>query len=335
MLASLERHRQWRVLMPLMIQEQRVVIVGFSVALFAALLGFAIWTLRRLTRPLRNLAVAVERIGKGESLTVAHVSGGALGTVEQAVAALQQELGVLREQARVQGMEAAWKDIARVMAHEIKNPLTPIRLTLDRMEEKAALGESLDADKMKTFLERINTQVDLLERLVNQFRSFSREPEAHLKPVDTGEAIRAVAETMMPKLNSTIQGNATIMADPHLLGQVLLNIWKNSLEAGADRMSITIAQQGGSVTITIRDNGSGIPAAELQRVWLPYVTTKQTGTGLGLPVVKRMVETMRGSVGIRSQIDGVERGVTMVLVFPRGDSAAVSEGGGADTDVTR
>jgi signal transduction histidine kinase len=320
--ASLERNRQWQVLLPMIINEQRRLVVGFSVVLFIALFVFAVWTLRRLTRPLKNLAVAVDLIGKGETVAVIPTAGGALGAVERAVGALQEELGILREKARIQGMETAWKDIARIMAHEIKNPLTPIRLTLDRMDERIAAGEVLPPEMLRTFVARINGQVDMLERLVNQFRSFSREPEVHLKPVRVRDAVAAVGEAMAASLKTQVDGDEVISADPYLLNQVLLNVWKNSLEAAAGAMAVSIGRTGNRVAVTIRDNGHGIAPADIERVWLPYVTLKTGGTGLGLPVVKRLVETMGGTVSLRSATDGPERGVAVLLTFAAADSQA-------------
>jgi signal transduction histidine kinase len=315
-IAALERHRQWRALIPTIVREQQAAILAFSVVLFAALLLFAFWTLKRLTRPLKNLAASVKRIGKGEVATIGRVSGGALGTVEAAVIALHDELGALREQARLQGMEKAWQDIARVMAHEIKNPLTPIRLTLDRMEEKAALGEPLSHDELKRLVERMNAQIDALERLVNQFRSFAREPDATPRELDAAAAVSAVAQDLAGRLSVSVSGAGKAMADPYLLNQALLNILKNALEAGATEMRATVAESGGRVSMVLCDNGPGIPREQVHRVWLPYVSFKKGGTGLGLPVVKRIIETMGGSVTLASSVREADHGVTVVISLP-------------------
>ncbi len=320
--ARLERARQWEALIPIVVREQRQIVFGFSVILFIGFVLLALWTLKRLTQPLKDLALAVEQIGKGNRVAVHRVSGGALGRVEKAVDQMQEELEALREKARVQGMEAAWKDIARVMAHEIKNPLTPIRLTLDRMEEKTSGGEHIDAGRMEKFLGRINKQVDVLELLVNQFRSFSREPEARLEPVSVRKELESVAETMAPAVQGSIEGEALVQADRLLLGQIVLNIWKNALEAGADAVCARIQRCDDRVTVEIADNGSGIPAEDLEKVWLPYVSFKKGGTGLGLPVVKRLVETMHGSISLRSRTGASAHGVVVFIELPAAKESA-------------
>lgn len=314
--ASLERTRQWQAIIPILIREQRIAVLSLSLALFLGLSVFALVTLNRMTRPLKTLARAVKQIGKGERADVAVVSGGALGTVEAAVVSLQDELDVLREQSRVQGMEAAWKDIARVMAHEIKNPLTPIRLTLDSVEEKVAQGTTLNAEQMIHYLSRVNAQVDALERLVNQFRSFSREPEATLRPLDLRACVDRASGDMAESLTCAVDGAATALADSYLMDQVLLNLWKNALEAGADQLQVRMHEDKTRVVLSVTDNGPGIPREHLERVWLPYVTFKKGGTGLGLPVVRRMVEHMGGRVTLQSPPAGEERGTRIVLELP-------------------
>lgn len=315
-IACLERNRQWQAMIPIIVAEQRRGIFGFSVLLLVALSLLALWTLKRLTRPLKNLALAVDKIGKGENADVIPQSGGALGTVEKAVIALQKELDILRESARIQGMEKAWQDIARVMAHEIKNPLTPIRLTLDRIEERIVEGKDISIETIHKFLTRINDQIDILERLVNQFRSFSREPEVNMKKVKIHQAVRATGDDLTGKISTTIEGSAEINADPYLLNQVLLNIWKNAMEAEADTVSVTIKSNNKIVTLSIRDNGKGLEKTDLERVWLPYVSLKKGGTGLGLPVVKRLIETMGGSVALKSDTSENNHGLTVIMQFP-------------------
>lgn len=310
----IERYRQTRVLVPIIVKEQQQLLVALSVGLFILFLLIALWVLKHLTRPLKNLAQNVGKIGKGEMISIVDFSGGALGIVEHAVVNLQDELVALRERDRIQGMEAAWKDMARIMAHEIKNPLTPIRLTLDRIEERAGSGAGVSNEELTRFLTRINSQVDLLERLVDQFRSFSRDPEVSLTMVDVCALIRAVADGMGDKLVTKLEGELVMKTDQQLLQQVFLNIWKNSLEAGATEMNVYVRRGIEEITITIQDNGSGVAPDEIERIWLPYVTSKKNGTGLGLPVVKRMVETLTGTIRMQSETG---KGVRIIITFPR------------------
>ncbi len=314
-IASIKRNRQWQALLPIIIAEQKQAIFVFTCVLSFFLLLIAIWTLKRLTQPLKNLSFAVDKIGKGTPTVIDTSSGGALGRLENTVLALSNELDQLRERARVQGMEAAWQDIARVMAHEIKNPLTPIRLSLDRLEERTINDQDVSSTDLTTFVQRINSQVDSLERLVNQFRSFSREPEVHLKEINLSEALSQVAQDMSQSIKTEIRCTENIIADPYLLNQILLNIWKNALEAGANAITVWCKKEEKKITLSIKDNGPGIEEEKLERVWLPYFTLKEQGSGLGLAVVKKLTETMQGSVALQSQTTGDDHGLCVMLTF--------------------
>jgi nitrogen fixation/metabolism regulation signal transduction histidine kinase len=325
LVAAIERSRQWRVMLPMLVKEQRQTAFAFSAVFFILMVVAALWTLRRLTRPLKVLASAVTRMGNGERAAIAVSSGGALGRLERAVNGLQEELEVLRKQAHLQGMEKAWQDIARVMAHEIKNPLTPIRLSLDRMEEKAIQGDTIDPATSKKFCERIGEQVDALERLVNQFRSFSKDPEICPSETAIESAVLTVAESMGDRIKTSISGCARLRTDPYLLNQVLLNIWKNAMEAGANLIRADITPASGGCELIVRDNGPGIAPDLVEKVWLPYVSFKKGGTGLGLPVVKKIVETLGGTIKLASHYSGGETGLTLHIVLPEISSGRTKE----------
>ena len=169
----------------------------------------------------------------------------------------------------------------------------------------------------------MNDQVDALERLVNQFRSFSREPDICPSDTDIAAAIRSVADPMAGRIATAIDGASTVRTDPYLLNQILLNIWKNAMEAGASRVSVRIAEADGGCLLTIGDDGPGIAPELLDKVWLPYVSFKKGGTGLGLPVVKKLAETLGGTVRLTSAVAGSDGGLTLQLSIPAVRGSAV------------
>lgn len=310
--SAIQRNRQWQVLIPIIIEEQCIAMIILSLVLFFSLLVMAFWALRRLTRPLRMLAMAAEQIGKGMIVSIPGCSSGALGKLEKTMSIMQEELLKLRERAHTQGMETAWRDIARVMAHEIKNPLTPIQLSLDRIQEKMDGGCEINHQELNRFVNRIGTQVTSLEKLVDDFRSFARQPE----PQPVSVSVMEICKPLFKELGSvhlSMEGDALINADPHLLYRVFLNLWKNSMEAGATRIRISVEKICDRIQISFIDNGSGISAEVAQRVWIPYFTSKKSGTGLGLPVVKRMLESMGMSIQLKSSTSEFDHGVTMII----------------------
>jgi len=321
--SSLERNRQWKVFIPIIVEEQHTALVLLSVVLSFSLLLLAFWSLKRLTKPLRDLACAAEKIGKGQFAVIENQSGGALGMLEESMSSMQSELIKLRERARTQGMETAWREIARVMAHEIKNPLTPMQLTIDRLHEKLEQGIVIENQDMIKFLNRMESQVLNLERLVNDFRSFSREPEPQMCNVSLRSEIDIIASDQGFTLNTIIEGDADISADPKLLRRVFLNIWKNSFEAGATEIDVNISQSAQKVILIIKDNGCGIPPEHIEKVWIPYVTFKKGGTGLGLPVVKRMLEVMGATISLQSSTDEINHGVTIEITFQNSNCSEI------------
>lgn len=310
---SIERNRQWQALIPYIVEEQSFAMLLMAIGLFALLFCFAVWSLRKLTRPLKNLAVAADKIGNGIDVTIVNREGGALGKLEMSMISMQKELVKLREKAHARGMENAWRDIARVMAHEIKNPLTPIQLTLDRVTDRFDNGGDITREEIVKFVERISLQVGNLERLVNDFRSFARDAEPSFTKFEIGELVRSIADDMQKVVTTVCTGGAQVIADKHLVNQIFLNIWKNSIEAGASTMYVDVEHLDSYALICIRDNGCGIPEERLERVWIPYITFKKGGTGLGLPVVKRLVESMNGSITLTSSTGSSDHGVTLCI----------------------
>jgi len=314
---SLERNRQWQALIPIIIEEQSFALILISIILFISLLLLSFWSLKRLTKPLKDLATAADNIGKGNNVSIKFNAGGALGKLEKSMITMQDELIKLRERAHTQGMESAWRDIARVMAHEIKNPLTPIQLTLDRIQDRLDCGSDLSKQEMLKFVNRISAQVITLEHLVNDFKSFAKEPEPVCTPVSLSECIKSISMDMSGFLETTLDHDAIVIADCHLLNRVFLNIWKNSYEAGATKISVTIEQLNSSIILRIVDNGSGIPPELIERVWIPYTTFKKGGTGLGLPVVKRLLESMGAVIEMKSSINKENHGVSIIIKFSK------------------
>jgi two-component system nitrogen regulation sensor histidine kinase NtrY len=315
LLGSMERHRQWRAMIPVVIDEQRRSIVWFSVFLFTICLGLALYIVSRMTRPLKRLSLAADTIGKGKNAEIAVSSSGSLRRLEASMVQMQVELKSFREHAQAEGMEMAWRDIARVMAHEIKNPLTPIRLTLDRIAEKIESGEQIPVVELKKYTDRIALQIEHLEDLVNEFRSFAKEPEVRLQRVPLAPLLEGLAADMKPSITTTVEGTAVAAVDPRLLDQVLLNLWKNSSEAGATLIHASVREQENSVHLVISDNGPGIPKERIEQVWIPYITFKKGGSGLGLPVVKRLVEAMCGSVTLASSCENATHGVVVTITL--------------------
>jgi two-component system nitrogen regulation sensor histidine kinase NtrY len=226
---------------------------------------------------------------------------------------------------------AAWSDVARRIAHEIKNPLTPIQLAAERLQRRYGKEITSDAGTFEQLTGTIVRQVGDLRRMVDEFSSFARMP----KPVFREESVAEIArhalflhEVAHPAISFSMDApepSPLLVCDRRQLGQALTNIVKNAVEAiqqkpkggtpgSGDEVCIRIREEGGLLTIGVHDTGMGLPA-ERDRLTEPYVTTRTKGTGLGLAIVKKIVEEHFATI----EFHDAEGGGTLVrLVFDVG-----------------
>lgn len=223
----------------------------------------------------------------------------------------------------------AWGEVARRLAHEIKNPLTPIQLSAERLEMKlegklAGPEQALLTKSVKTIVD----QVDAMKRLVNEFRDYARLPAAELKPVDLNALINDViqlygADNAVVPVVAELDANAPLIkGDVQQLRQVIHNLVQNAQDAqeGSPHALVTLktdyAKSSSRVRLSVRDNGCGFPEHILKRAFEPYVTTKVKGTGLGLAVVKKIADEHGARVDISNRVtDGAISGAQVSLSF--------------------
>jgi nitrogen fixation/metabolism regulation signal transduction histidine kinase len=232
----------------------------------------------------------------------------------------------------------AWGEVARRLAHEIKNPLTPIQLSAERMQMK--LADRLDpqgAELLKKGTDTIVNQVDAMKRMVDDFRDYAKAPPAVLAPLDLNELIAQILNLYLAEDESDVIHAALapklpwVMGDPTQLRQVIHNLLQNAQDALADRppqdgmaridvVTETIhyvGADGGSgtaVRLAIVDNGPGFAPKILSRAFEPYVTSKARGTGLGLPMVKKIIDEHGGRIDVANRSDGSGASVSILLL---------------------
>ncbi len=201
--------------------------------------------------------------------------------------------------------DAAWGEVARRLAHEIKNPLTPIQLSAERLQQK--LQDKLpatEADILRRATGTIVTHVGALKGMVEDFSRYAHASRMNAVPVALNELVREVLvlyESMGVAIEPRLAENLPpVYADPGMLRQVLHNLFQNAIDAltGVDNPRILVATSHatGGVLLTVRDNGTGIAEAVMGRIFEPYVTTKPKGTGLGLAIVKKIVDEHHGRI---------------------------------------
>jgi two-component system nitrogen regulation sensor histidine kinase NtrY len=227
---------------------------------------------------------------------------------------------------------SAWADIARRIAHEIKNPLTPIQLSAERLRRKYGKTITDDPAVFEQCTETIVRQVDDIKRMVDEFSRFARMPKAVVADEDLADAIRQVVFLLRvghPDIDFDVQFAADPMQsrfDRRLISQALTNIIKNAAEAigavpaaelGRGKITVSAQRDGHDVVIDVIDNGIGLPKENRARLLEPYVTTREKGTGLGLAIVGRVLEEHGGRLELRDASEKTPgaRGAWMQLRF--------------------
>jgi nitrogen fixation/metabolism regulation signal transduction histidine kinase len=211
---------------------------------------------------------------------------------------------------------AAWSEVARRLAHEIKNPLTPIQLSAERLQFK--LSDKLangDADMLARGTQTIINQVQAMKRMVDDFRDYARLPAPELAPLDLngliGEVLGLYESSTATIASDLAEGMPPVLGDQTQLRQIIHNLLRNAEDAleGRPDARIEICTTAGTrnARLTITDNGPGFPVELLPRIFEPYVTTKARGTGLGLPIVKKIVDEHQGIIEISNAPEGGAR----------------------------
>jgi two-component system, NtrC family, nitrogen regulation sensor histidine kinase NtrY len=227
---------------------------------------------------------------------------------------------------------SAWSDIARRIAHEIKNPLTPIQLSAERLRRKYGKSITEDPAVFEQCTETIIRQVDDIKRMVDEFSRFARMPKAVVSDEDVADTVRQAVFLLRvahPDIDFEIElAGETMPArfDRRLISQALTNIVKNATEAigavppaelGGGRISVRAQRNGKEIVIDVIDNGIGLPKENRARLLEPYVTTREKGTGLGLAIVGRILEEHGGRLELRDASEKIPcaRGAWMQLRF--------------------
>lgn len=228
--------------------------------------------------------------------------------------------------------EEAWKDVARRIAHEIKNPLTPIQLSAERLQRKYGAEIRGDKETFDRCVETITRQVADIRRMVDEFSSFARMPQPSIAEDDIAELVRETAfaqRIAFPGVKFDVKTPDTplmLACDARLVGQALGNIIKNAAEAIESRrardgepkegaISVHLITHKDEAVIEVIDNGIGLPAAERERLTEPYVTTRAKGTGLGLAIARRVVEDHGGALQL-TDAPGPGPGAMVRLILP-------------------
>jgi nitrogen fixation/metabolism regulation signal transduction histidine kinase len=317
------RATQYFALMDLEQNRLRRSLLYVFLAVYVPMLALALvagwYFARRMTAPLEDLAAGTRRLAQGDwQHRVAMRARDEIGEMGRAFNAMVSELQ--QQQEKLIGLEklAAWREMARVLAHEIKNPLTPIQLMVQQMQDEYR-GENQQYQNMLAECGNIiNEEIEKLRKLVREFSDFARMPELHPVPGQLNDLVKEVARlhpTHVVRLDLD-PALPPVNFDGEAMRRVLINLIANGFQsAPAAEVAIhtRLIAALGKLEMVIADTGSGIPPENLKKIFEPYFSTKKSGMGLGLAIVKRIVEEHRGTISVASEVGN---GTRFVVSLP-------------------
>ncbi|MGH7163547.1 MAG: sensor histidine kinase, partial [Planctomycetota bacterium] len=278
----------------------------------------ALFFARSVTAPVRRLQEATRKVAAGDlEATLPEGRGDEFGDLVRAFNRMTRELRDAQELRVRAEKEAAWREMARQVAHEIKNPLTPLKLTIQNLLAAHREGQAGFTAEFEAGSQRMLEQIEALRRIANEFSAYARFPSRQVAPVEVNALLDDVA-ALYAAGGGVVAERApaplVVDADRDELRRALINLVANSRQAGARRVVLRGRREDGLARIEVEDDGSGIAPELMPRLFQPAFTTKRSGTGLGLAIVKRIVDDLGGTIDVRSEPG---RGTTVAIVLPR------------------
>lgn len=285
-------------------------IISIFTLVFIVLLIISFFVTKWLTAPLSMITQTLGRI----SLTKTNEplewnSDDEIGLMVREYNHMLDTLSASKQELEKNQREKAWREIAQQVAHEIKNPLTPMKLTLQQLERSLQHDEG--NEKLKRAVLSLLSQVNSLDELASSFSSFAKMPEPVMKPIELVSLVNRVINLHANESEIMLRSEVTeapVLADEQLLGRILSNIILNGIQAVPKgrqaKIVVTITHRSPYFSIAISDNGSGIDPELKDKVFLPHFTTKKTGSGLGLAIARQGIEQMGGRISFSTSVEG-------------------------------
>jgi len=318
--------------------QQHIRAIAYGVAAGGILLAIALslWIAARVSRPIERLASAAEEVAGGNwEVRVAERGRDEVGVLARSFNHMTGQLVSQRERLVQTERVAAWRELARRLAHELKNPLFPLQLTVENLVRARELPEAEFDEVFRESTATLGMEIANLKTIIGRFSDFSKMPKPELERIDARDLVERVRSLYEPASALAVRGNAgdsepakirfevelaaelmPLDADPELLHRALSNLVLNAMDAMPKGGALTLSAKphGDKVEIRVADTGEGITPEECERLFTPYYTTKEHGTGLGLAIVQSVVADHNGTIAVESRPGA---GVTFVISLPR------------------
>ena len=299
--------------------QQHIRATAYGIAgvgiLFAILIS--LWVAARVSRPVEQLAQAAREVAAGDwEVQVPSASSDEVGQLADAFNRMTRELVSQRERLLQSERVAAWRELARRLAHELKNPLFPLQLTVENMIRAKKVRRRLFEEVFAEGARALTDEIANLKTIIGRFSDFSKMPKPQKSVVDLREVLARVIRLYQPTLQqrehpieiaSNFPGHPLpVSLDADLMHRAISNLVLNAMDAMPEGGTLTIAaaREADNVRTTISDTGQGMTAEECERLFTPYYTTKQQGTGLGLAIVQSVIADHDGAIVVESNPGG-------------------------------
>ena len=324
--------------------QQHIRAIAYGVAAGGILLAIlaSLWIAARVSRPIERLAHAAEEVAAGNwDVHVPERGRDEVSVLARSFNHMTSELVSQRDRLVQTERVAAWRELARRLAHELKNPLFPLQLTVENLVRARELSEEEFDEVFRESTRTLGMEIANLKTIIGRFSEFSRMPKPRLERIDLNEALERVARLYFPAASQTVNSAGAadslqskincclniasqplwIEADPELLHRALSNLVLNAMDAMPDggELVLSSAFHEGKGEIRVADTGQGLTPEECERLFTPYYTTKQYGTGLGLAIVQSVVADHNGAIKVESSTG---KGATFVITLPQAEGTS-------------
>lgn len=308
-----------------------------AVSLAAVLIGLLLswWVSRRITKPVEELRDAAREVASGRWDTQIQVkSNDEIGQLAGAFNDMTRTLAAQKEKLVQTERVAAWRELARRLAHELRNPLFPLQITVENLQRARQLGPSQFQEVFSEATATLKAELANLNSIVGRFSDFSKMPTPQFVRLNINEALRnavrlfesqftAVGKPSIATEFFLSESLPEIDGDPELLHRAFQNLVLNAMDAmpAGGTLTLRTAERGENVQMEVTDTGKGLTPEECSRLFTPYYTTKQQGTGLGLAIVQSVISDHHGTISVSSEEN---RGTTFHIELPKHQAAVVA-----------
>ncbi len=305
--------------------------IAYGVAAGGILLAIALslWIAARVSRPIERLARAAEEVAGGNwDVRVPQRGRDEVSVLARSFNHMTEQLASQRDRLVQSERVAAWRELARRLAHELKNPLFPLQLTVENLIRARHLPPAEFDEVFRESTSTLGTEIANMKAIIGRFSDFSKMPKPELERIDAKDVVERVRtlyesaanrDTKIQFVVDVAQVPMPLDADPELLHRALSNLVLNAMDAMPDGGKLTISAWpiDGNVEVRVSDTGKGLTPEECERLFTPYYTTKQHGTGLGLAIVQSVVADHAGTIAVESPEGG---GATFIITLPKAKS---------------